>query len=102
VHHGRGDCVIEDHHGIVGHASEQFVQRQNLRPVGILGPTSFVMNRGYGGLQLIGTDRSLREGRGNERNAFGDLRLIPKSPVLFCERDELLVGPHACRAAGVG
>ena len=50
VHHGRGDGVIEHHHGIVGHAFQELVQRQDLRPVGILGSGRFVMDGGDGGL----------------------------------------------------
>ena len=50
AHHGRRDGVIEHHHGIVGHPFQQFIQRQDLRPVGVLGPGCFVVNRGDGGL----------------------------------------------------
>ena len=48
VHHGRGDGVIEHHHGIVGHAFQKFVQRQDLRPVGVLSSGRFIMNGGDG------------------------------------------------------
>ena len=44
--HGCGDGMIQHHHGILGHALEQFVQRQDLRPIGILGPRRLIMNRG--------------------------------------------------------
>ena len=50
MHHGCGDGVIEHHHGILGHAFEELVQRQDLRPVGILDSDGFVMNSGDGGL----------------------------------------------------
>ena len=79
VHHGRGDGVIEHHHGIVGHAFQQVIQRQDLRPVGILGAGRFVVNGGDGGLQLVRANRALRQGRGEERDALGDLRPIPQS-----------------------
>ena len=62
VHHGRGDGVIERHHGIVGHALEQAIQRQDLRPVGILGSRRFVVDGRDRGLQLIRANRTLWRG----------------------------------------
>ena len=37
VHHRRGDRVVERHHRVVGHPLEQAVEREDLRPVGVLG-----------------------------------------------------------------
>lgn len=50
VHHGRGNGVIEHHHGIVRHAFQEIIERQDLRPIGIRGSGGFVMNGGDGGL----------------------------------------------------
>jgi hypothetical protein len=50
MHHGDGDGVIEHHHRIVGHTFKQLIERQDLRPIGILGSRRFVMNGGDGGL----------------------------------------------------
>ena len=57
VHHRRGDGVVERHHRIVGHALEQAIQRQDLRPVGVLGARRFVVHGRDRGLQLIRADR---------------------------------------------
>ena len=37
----------------------------------------FVVHRGNCGLKLVGADGSFDQGRGQERNALGNLRLIP-------------------------
>ncbi len=50
VHHRRRDGAIERHHGILGHALKQVIQRQDLGPVGILRPVRFIMNGGDGSL----------------------------------------------------
>ena len=60
MHHGRGDGVIELHHGVIGHAFKQLIQRQDLRPVGILGSGRLVVNGGDGGLELVRANSSLR------------------------------------------
>ncbi len=41
---------FKQHHGIVGHALQKFIQRQDLRPVSILGSRRFVMNSSDGSL----------------------------------------------------
>ena len=59
VHHRRRDRVIQRDHGVVGHAPEQIVERQDLRPIRVVGSGSFVVNGGDGGLQLVWADRAL-------------------------------------------
>ena len=44
MHGGCGNGVIQDHHGIVGNAFQDFVERQDLRPIGIPGSGRFVVN----------------------------------------------------------
>ena len=77
MHHRGGDRVIEHHHRIVGHALQQFIKRQDLRPIGILGARRFIVNGGDGGLQLVGADRASGQRGGDERDALGDLRRGP-------------------------
>ncbi len=43
-----------------------------------------------------------RQGRGEERDALGDLLLIPQRSILFREWDQLAVGAGSCRAARIG
>ena len=59
VHHRCRDRVIQRDHGVAGHASEQIVQRQDMRPIRVVGSIRFVMNGGDGGLQLVWADRAL-------------------------------------------
>ena len=53
VYHRSRNRVIEHHHGIVRGAFQQLIERENLRPVGVLGSSRFVMNGGDRGLELI-------------------------------------------------
>jgi hypothetical protein len=59
VNHGVRDRVVEGDHGIGGHALEQPVEREDLRPVRIFRTRCFVVQRGDRSLQLIRADRSL-------------------------------------------
>ncbi len=77
VDHGGGDGVVEHDHGIVRHALEEIVEREDLRPVGVFRAGGFVMNGGDGGLQCVTADRSFCERAGEQRGAFGDGALIP-------------------------
>ena len=45
VHHPRGDGVIERDHRVVRHPLQQAIERQDLRPVGVVGRLGFVMHR---------------------------------------------------------
>jgi len=56
VHHGRRDGAIQRDHWVVGHALEQIIKRQDLRPIRVLGAGSLVVNGGNGGLQLVWAD----------------------------------------------
>lgn len=70
MHHGSGNGIIQHHHGIVRHSPQQVIERQDLRPIGVFGPGSLVMNGGDRGLKLIRADGSFRQGRGEKRDAF--------------------------------
>ena len=50
VHHGCGNGVVQYDHWIIGHAFQKLVERQNLRPVGVLGARRLVMYSRDGGL----------------------------------------------------
>ena len=78
------------------------IQCQDLRPVGILRAGRFVVHGGDGGLDLVCANRTFRKRGGDERDAFGDLRAIPQTPVLFGERDQLAAGSGSRRAARIG
>ncbi len=48
--HGRRDRMVEHHHGIVGHMFQEFIQRQDLRPVSVLSSGRLDMNSGNSSL----------------------------------------------------
>jgi len=102
MHHGGGDGVVQQHHGILGGTLEQVVERQDLRPIGLLGARRFVVYGGDGGPKLVGANRSLGEGGGEKGGALANLSLVPEGPVLLSERNQFLAGSGAGRAAGVG
>ena len=88
VHHRRGDGAIQQDHRIVGHAGEEIVEGENLRPIGVFGARRFVVDRGNGCLQLVGADRPLGKRSGKNGYALGDRGAIPKRSILFRERNE--------------
>ncbi len=59
VHHCRRDRVIQRDHWVVRHAPEQIVERQDLRPIRVVGSGSFVVNGGDGGLQFEEKDQRI-------------------------------------------
>ena len=44
------DGMVEHHHGIVRHVLQEFIERQDLRPVRVLSPGRFGVNGGNGSL----------------------------------------------------
>jgi hypothetical protein len=46
MHHGHRDRVVQHDHWIVGHAPEQIVEREDLRPIRVVCSGSFVVNGG--------------------------------------------------------
>jgi hypothetical protein len=50
---------MQRNHWVVGHAPAQIVERQDLRPIRVVGWGSFVVNGGDDGLQLVWADRAL-------------------------------------------
>jgi len=102
LHHRKRDRAIERHHRVVGHAFEQAVQRQDLRPVRVVGAGGFVMDRCDRRLDLISAHPAVRERRGQDRHAFGNRLLVPRRPFLFGERDQLAVRSRPRRAPGIG
>ena len=103
VHHGHRDGVVERHHGIVGHPLQQLVQRQDLRPVGVLGA----------GRPRRAPPRS-RPGAGTGRSARADRAPVTSAtPSAISSRSQRLrscsssgisspSGPVRAGAAGVG
>ena len=81
------DRVVQRHHRVVRHALEQAVQRQDLRPVGVLGARASSCTRRNRRLQLVRPDRPARQRRGHQRHALGDGAAVPQRPVLLVERD---------------
>ena len=64
VDHGGCDSVVEHDHGIVRHALEELVEREDLRPVCVFRAGGFVMDGGDGRLQCVTADRSFSERAG--------------------------------------
>ena len=81
---------------------ERSVERRYLAPVRRLGSPSFVVQRGDGGLELIGPDRPSPHGGFDEECALGDRRSIPQVSILFVQRDGLSLGGGARPSASVG
>ena len=100
--HRSRDCMIELHDGIVGHPSQHAVEREDLRPVRVLGARRLIVQRCDSRQQLILADRSARQGSADERDAFGDRLLVPQRSILLVERDQLAERSGARRAARVG
>ena len=84
------------------HPLEQPVEREDLRPVGVLARRRLVVHRGDRRLELVRPDGRCASAPLDERDALGDQRAVPERPVLLVERDELAVRPGARRPAGVG
>ena len=81
---------------------EKTVKRRDLRPVRVLGVGSFVVNGGDGGLELVGADRAPGQRVREERDALGDLWLVPERSVLQRERDQLPSGARTRQTPRVG
>ena len=102
MHHRDGDRVVERHHRVVRHPLEQAVERQDLRPVRVLGARRLVVHGGNRRLQLIRADRAARQRRRDQRDAFRDRPPIPQRAILLVERNQLAVSAGSRAAAGVG
>jgi hypothetical protein len=87
VDHRDGDRPIERHDGARRDLFEHVVQREDLRPVGLVGARRFVVDRGDRRLQLIRAGRSLAEGGGDQAHALVDLSCVPQVAILFGERN---------------
>jgi hypothetical protein len=102
VHHGGGYGLVQQHHRVVGPALEQAVQREDLRPVGVLDTRRLIVNRRNGGLELVRAGRAAAESIGNERDPFLDDARVPQGPVLLVRRDQLAARAGPCGTPGVG
>jgi len=91
VHHGDGDGVVECNHRVIGYTLQLLIERENLRPVRVLGPRCFVVNRGNCCLELICTYPSLRQRCRQQLDALGNLRLVPHTSVLLHQRNQFAV-----------
>ena len=77
------------------------VERGDLRPVGRRGVGGGGVQRGDGGLQLVGPGRSWRQGLVERMGALGDPATVPERAVLAIQRDVLAAFVDARVAAGV-
>jgi hypothetical protein len=102
VHHGQGDRAAERDQWSRRHLAEHLVQRENLRPVRLLGGRSLVVHRGNRRLELVRTDRDGAQGPGDQRHAFGDRSSVPELPALLGERHDRPVDVGPGRPACVG
>ena len=78
VHHRDRDRAVERDDRPGRDLLEHLVQREDLRPVGLLGARRLVVHRGDRRLQLVRTDRPGAERAGDERDALLDLRRVPQ------------------------
>ena len=91
MHHRRCNRVIQRHHRPQGHAHQQFVKRKNLRPVCIFRPRRFVMNRGNGGLQLIGSGNLRTLSLLDQHESLGNEGAVPQAAVLVFQQHDVAV-----------
>ena len=92
VDHRHRDRVVEGDHRVGRHALEQLVEREDLRPVGVLRGRRLVVDGGDRGLQLVGAERGARQRVGDERGALLDVGAVPEAAVLLGQRDQRAVG----------
>jgi hypothetical protein len=102
VDHRERHRAIERDHGSRRDPFEDLVQRQDLRPVRLVGARRFVVHRGDRGLELVGTDRRRAEGAGDERYPLLDLSRVPEIASLFGERNEGAIRVRPGSAPGIG
>jgi hypothetical protein len=69
--HGGGDGVVQRDDRVVGRLQEQFIEGQDLLPVGVLGGRCLVVYCGDGCLQLVRPGQATRE---SSRDQLGTLR----------------------------
>ena len=100
--HGYRDGVVQCCYRVTGDLQQQLVQRNDLRPVGVGGGGSFIVDRRDGCLQLVRPGRSLVQGAGEQRHAFADECGVPLGAVLLGQRHQRAVGPRAGRPPRVG
>ena len=102
VDHRDGDRPIERHDRTRRDLFEHVVQGEDLRPVGLVGARSFVVDRGDRRLQLVRAGRCLAEGGGDQPHALVDLPGVPQVAILFGERDQGAVPCGSSVAPGIG
>src|SRR5712691_8647262 len=85
--HGDGDGVVQgDDRG--GEAlEEEGVERGDLAPIGVGGARSARVDGGDRGLERVGARWAAAERPLDEREALGDLRVVPSRAVLILEQD---------------
>ena len=76
MHHRRRDRMIERDHRIVGKPQQHAVERENLRPVSVLGARGFVVQRRDRSLDLVRADAAFRQRRGDERATIKKVRVV--------------------------
>jgi hypothetical protein len=102
LNHRHCQRAVQGGHRVRRDAVEELVQRQNLRPVGLLRTGRFVVDGGDGRLELVGAHGSVGQGVGDEGDALRDGVAVPAAAILVGERHELAVSGDAGRAAGLG
>ena len=94
--------VVQRDHRVVGHTHEHAVERDDLRPVRVVGARGFVVHRRDRGLQEIRAHRAARHRVGHELHALRDRFLVPERSILLVERDDLAVRSRSRGAPRVG
>jgi hypothetical protein len=97
--HGNGHCAVQfDSRGWLN-PKQLDVEQRNLAPVrGCCGGTLGVNGRN-GRLQSGGTKAARSKSAFGERDAFGDLVLVPQRPILLLQQDQVSVGGGSGGAA---
>ena len=90
--HRDGDGVVEhdDRRGL--HGEEARVERDDLRPVGVVGARGARVQRRDRRLQREGVGGAAAQRLLDEREALADLRLVPARAILLLEQHEIAVG----------
>ena len=86
LHHRDRDGAVECDHRVGSDAFEERVEGEDLWPVGALRAGRLVVDCGDGRLELVGPERRLGKGVGDESQALLYERLVPPFSVLFGRR----------------
>ena len=100
--HGHRHRAVQRDDGPRRDLFEHLVERQDLRPVRLLGARRLVVHGGDRRLELVRPDRPRSQGPTDECQALVDLAPVPELMSLFGERDGKAIRVRPSRPPGVG